>query len=49
MKKVLSMVIVLAMLACVFAVNVAAVDNYEPKTINLVANVDEPVLFPKDM
>ena len=44
MKKVLSMVMVIAMLACVFTVNVAAVDNYEPKTINLVVNPDGETL-----
>ena len=47
MKKVLSMVMVIAMLACVFAVNVAAVDNYEPKTINLIANADGTASLPE--
>lgn len=47
MKKVLALAVVLTMLVSMFTMGVAAVDNYEPKTINLIANADGTVSLPE--
>ena len=47
MKKVLTLAVVLAMLVSMFTMGVSAVDNYEPKTINLIANTDGTVSLPE--